>query len=70
MRKDTLTILYLEFNYILYILIRLSNIGTYKEKEILTKLNEVRRLYRVFSILELPDKSIEIVILKSYILEL
>lgn len=70
LRKDSLAALHSEFDYMSCTLARLSNLGTHKEEEISTKLNEVGRLYGVFSALELPDESMEMVTLKSYIPEL
>jgi hypothetical protein len=53
-----------------YTLIRLSNLGNHKRKEIFMKLDKVGRLHEVSNALELPDESWEIVILKSYLPEL
>jgi hypothetical protein len=40
-----------------YTLVRLSNLGNHKRKEISIKLDKVERLHEVSSALELPDES-------------
>jgi energy-converting hydrogenase A subunit M len=70
LRKDSLAALHSEFDYMSHALARLSNLGSHEEEEIFTKLNKVGRLHGVISALELPDESMEMVILKSCIPEL
>lgn len=69
LRKGSLATLHSEFDYMSYTLVRLSNLGGHKRKEISVK-DKVGRLHEVSSVLELPDKSWEMVVLKSYLPEL
>jgi len=70
LRKGSLATLHSEFDYMSYTLVRLSNLGSHKRKEISVKMDKVGRLYEVSSALELPDESWEMVVLKSYLPEL
>jgi hypothetical protein len=57
LRKGSLATLHSEFDYMSYTLVRLSNLGSHKRKEIYVKLDKVGRLHEVSSALELPDES-------------
>ena len=59
-----------EFDYTSYRLVRLSHPGNHSRKEIFEKLDQVGMLHEVSSVLELPDESWEMVVLKSYLPEL
>ena len=70
MRKGSLAELHSGFDYRSYTLVRLSNLGAHKCEDISVKLDKAGRLHEVSSALKLPDKSWEMVVLKSYLPEL
>ena len=70
LRKGTSAELCREFDCGSYTTVRLSNLGYRLPQEISEKLDKVGNLNQVPSVLELPDESWEMVVLKSYLLEL
>jgi len=70
LRKGSLAELHSGFDYRSYTLVRLSNLGAHKCEDISVKLDKAGRLHEVSSALKLPDKSWEMVVLKSYLPEL
>jgi hypothetical protein len=70
LRKGTFAELHREFDCGSYTTVRLANLGYRAPQEIPEKLDEVGKLDQVPSVLELPDESWEMVVLKSYLPEL
>jgi hypothetical protein len=70
LRKGTFAELHGEFDCESYTPIRLSNLGYRTIQEISEKLNKIGNLGQVLKVLELPDESWEMVVLKSYLPQL
>ena len=70
LRKGSFAELPSGFDFRSYTLVRLTKLGKHKFEEISVKLDNVGRLHEVSSVLELPDQSWEMVVLKSYLPEL
>ena len=60
-------ILPVDFDPSAYTLIRLSDLRNHEEEDFLTKLEQLGRLHEVASVLELPDESWELVVLRAHV---
>lgn len=69
-RRESLAAFYSEIDYTSYALVRLSNLENHDQNVIFAKLDKVGRLHEVPSISKLPDGSLEMIALKSYLPEL